>query len=68
MSTATPPSTATSDGTASQQGGSPLQSGTGPRQCDTRTLFGGARELLIEHDGAVYTLRITQHNRLILTK
>lgn len=35
---------------------------------DARTLFGGRRGLLIEHDGALYRLRITQHNRLILTK
>jgi len=31
-------------------------------------LFGTRRELLIEHAGCVYRLRITQHNKLILTK
>jgi len=32
------------------------------------TLFGGGRELLIEHAGCWYRLRITQNNKLILTK
>lgn len=32
------------------------------------TLFGGRREVLIEHAGAHYRLRITQNNKLILTK
>lgn len=31
-------------------------------------LFGGERELLIEHGGALYRLRITRHGKLILTK
>jgi hemin uptake protein HemP len=31
-------------------------------------LFGGAREVLIEHAGACYRLRITNSNKLILTK
>jgi len=31
-------------------------------------LFGKAREILIEHSGAYYRLRITQSNKLILTK
>jgi len=35
---------------------------------DTRTLFAGQREIAIGHDGAVYRLRITQQNKLILTK
>ena len=37
-------------------------------QLNTRTLFAGQREIVIEHDGALYRLRITQHNKLILTK
>jgi hemin uptake protein HemP len=32
------------------------------------TLFGKNRELLIEHAGSQYRLRITQNNKLILTK
>ncbi len=31
-------------------------------------LFGGRRELIIEHAGFSYRLRITQNNKLILTK
>ena len=38
------------------------------RSVDSRSLFAGQRELTIEHDGVAYRLRITQHNKLILTK
>jgi hemin uptake protein HemP len=31
-------------------------------------LFGGEREILIEHGTVFYRLRITQSNKLILTK
>lgn len=31
-------------------------------------LFGQAREVLIEHDSGYYRLRLTQGNKLILTK
>jgi hemin uptake protein HemP len=31
-------------------------------------LFGQAREILIEHGGGYYRLRLTQSNKLILTK
>lgn len=31
-------------------------------------LFGNRRELIIEHAGFLYRLRITQSNKLILTK
>lgn len=34
----------------------------------SRQLFGERRELVIEHAGSLYRLRITQNNRLILTK
>ncbi|HYC44413.1 MAG TPA: hemin uptake protein HemP [Burkholderiales bacterium] len=30
-------------------------------------LLGGARELIIEHDGREYRLRVTQQGKLILT-
>lgn len=42
--------------------------GEGKRVRDSAELFGRDRELLIEHAGCVYRLRITQHNKLILTK
>jgi hemin uptake protein HemP len=35
---------------------------------DSRDLFGAAREIMIEHGGDVYRLRITAQNKLILTK
>jgi hemin uptake protein HemP len=38
------------------------------RTLSTRKLFGGNRVLRIEHDGEIYTLRLTRNNKLILTK
>lgn len=38
------------------------------RRCDSRDLFGGARELLIEHAGNEYRLRLTSQGKLVLTK
>jgi hemin uptake protein HemP len=38
------------------------------RAVQSASLFGSRRELLIEHAGSLYHLRITQNNRLILTK
>jgi len=35
---------------------------------DARQLFQGRREIVIEHDGARYRLRITRRNKLILQK
>jgi len=34
----------------------------------SEALFGKAREILIEHAGSYYRLRVTQSNKLILTK
>jgi hemin uptake protein HemP len=38
-----------------------------PRRITSRDLLAGARELLIEHDGRHYVLRVTQNGKLILT-
>ncbi len=38
-----------------------------PRQSTDR-LFSGAREMIIEHNGEEYHLRITSKGKLILTK
>ncbi len=38
------------------------------RTMHSRQLFGVANEVLIEHAGFTYRLRITQANKLILTK
>ncbi|MBB6094189.1 hemin uptake protein HemP [Povalibacter uvarum] len=34
----------------------------------SNTLFGRSREILIEHGGCYYRLRLTHSNKLILTK
>lgn len=39
-----------------------------PRCVQSDALFGQSSELLIEHAGFTYRLRITQANKLILTK
>jgi hemin uptake protein HemP len=39
-----------------------------PVQYDTKTLFGKARIVLIEHAGQVYRLMITRQGKLILNK
>ncbi len=40
----------------------------GVRRVDSTLLFGGANELIIEHDGDSYRLRCTAKGKLILTK
>jgi len=35
---------------------------------DSRTLFRGATEIVIDHEGAKYRLRITRQGKLILNK
>lgn len=37
------------------------------RRITSRDLFGDAREIVIEHAGRVYRMRITQNDKLILT-
>lgn len=37
------------------------------RRITSAELFSGAREVVIEHDGRLYQLRITQNGKLILT-
>lgn len=41
---------------------------TGPRRLSSESLLGGAREVEIEHQGAIYRLKITSLGKLILTK
>lgn len=40
----------------------------GMRTVRARDLIGGDKILRIEHEGQIYTLRITRNDRLILTK
>lgn len=39
-----------------------------PAPLQSQSLFRGACELLIDHDGAIYRLRVTGKGKLILTK
>lgn len=41
---------------------------SGLRQLNSAVLFGGAREMVIEHEGEFYRLRCTSKGKLILTK
>ena len=41
---------------------------TASKNISSAQLFGGARELVIEHAGAAYRLRLTNQGKLILTK
>ena len=38
-----------------------------PRKISSRDLFGGSREIVIEHGERLYRMRITQNGKLILT-
>ena len=38
-----------------------------PERVRSESLLGAARELIIEHDGRDYRLRLTQQGKLILT-
>lgn len=46
----------------------PAQVGPARREFDSRTLFGEAQEVRIEHFGQEYRLRQTRNGKLILTK
>jgi hemin uptake protein HemP len=39
----------------------------GPRPIRSEDILRGAREIVIDHDGRLYKLRITQNGKLILT-
>jgi hemin uptake protein HemP len=38
------------------------------KRIDSQSLLAGTRELVIEHQGAEYHLRLTRNDKLILTK
>ncbi|MBI3823564.1 MAG: hemin uptake protein HemP [Planctomycetes bacterium] len=42
--------------------------GNEPKVISARTLFGGQREICIEHEGQRYVLRITRRGKLLLQK
>ena len=39
-----------------------------PRSVSSQSLLDGARELVIQHQGSEYHLRLTRNDKLILTK
>lgn len=45
----------------------PGQAKAAPHRLRSSELFAGAREIIIDHDGRLYQLRITQNGKLILT-
>jgi len=45
-----------------------VEADTNPRRFDSAALFGGRREVTIDHGGEIYRLRLTSNNRLILIK
>ncbi len=51
----------------SAEGQSPPKQTVG-KSYDSRDLFRGRQEILIEHAGHAYRLRITRQDKLILTK
>jgi hemin uptake protein HemP len=46
------------------------ESGAGPvpRTLRAEEIFGGAKSVILEHDGREYVLLITRHGRLLLNK
>ncbi|QWT20626.1 hemin uptake protein HemP [Bacillus sp. NP157] len=47
----------------------PLRASAAPtRRVESKNLLDGSRELVIEHQGAEYHLRLTRNDKLILTK
>jgi hemin uptake protein HemP len=51
------------------QGDKPAAAGAStPRRLQVSALLAGAREVILEHDGQDYRLRITANGKLILTK
>ena len=51
-----------------QPSAQPVCSSTPPLCLEAATLFASRREVLIDHDGECYRLRLTRQNKLILTK
>lgn len=56
------------DAPSPQHDGSPADSNAAQRSVSSRELLGGERELLIDHEGQIYRLRVTRNGKLILHK
>jgi len=48
--------------------GTPKSAPSDPQRIDSRRLLAGGRELVIDHAGQEYRLRLTRNDKLILTK
>lgn len=46
----------------------PVVTRVSPRRITSHSLLDGARELVIQHQGSEYHLRLTRNDKLILTK
>lgn len=46
----------------------PYEAFPADRVIESRALFGERKEVAIEHDGAIYRLKITKQGKLILNK
>jgi hemin uptake protein HemP len=57
-----------SRGSAREETIDPPPGTEGRRRLAIKDILQGAREVIIEHDGAEYRLRITARGKLILTK
>lgn len=62
------PETAASQGDRGPIAGGGEAGASARHQVTSAELLSGRNELLIEHNGEIYTLRITSKGRLILTK
>lgn len=61
------PASSTENGNQ-QRRGAEQGGGARPVRFDSRALLQAAREIIIEHDGTDYRLRLTSNGKLILTK
>lgn len=46
----------------------PPTPGAAPSVLESRALLGEAREVIIQHGSEIYRLKLTRHDKLILTK
>ena len=58
----------TTEDTGGERQGSEYGNKARPARFDSRSLLQTAREIIIEHDGTDYRLRLTSNGKLILTK
>ncbi len=62
------PQTDSAGGSAASDDAASVRTPLEPMSISSETLFQGAREIRITHDGTAYRMTITRLNKLILTK